>query len=155
MSLLADLMGGEGQKYRILLEMQDREISREDIAERFGITVQAAGKELKELRDMFLVEERVVSKRKYYRLTGLGAAVLRSLKGAEEEISRRRDEAAAIAEMRLSRLNARVRLIEERIERMRKLGRNESVRLLERELSRVEREREILIRRMRKLGLRT
>ena len=155
MSLLADLMGGEGRKYKILLEIQDKEMSREDLAERFGITVQAAGKELKELRDMFLVEERVVSRRKYYRLTGLGSAVIKSLREAEEEISKRRDEAALIAERRLSGLNARIRLIEERIERMKRLGRSDSIRILERELRRVEEEREILLRRMRKLGLRT
>jgi len=154
-SLLADLMGGEGRKYKILLEIQDKEMSREDLAERFGITVQAAGKELKELRDMFLVEERVVSRRKYYRLTGLGSAVIKSLREAEEEISKRRDEAALIAERRLSGLNARIRLIEERIERMKRLGRSDSIRILERELRRVEEEREILLRRMRKLGLRT
>jgi predicted ArsR family transcriptional regulator len=151
-SLLAEVMGGKGQKYRILLLAAEREISREDVADSFGITVQAAGKELKELREMFLLEVRVRSNRKVYGLTELGRTVLESIRGAEQRIvSEAMESALKIAERRLSELEARMRLASERAEKMRSLGRDCSTIL--REIERMRKERELLIKRIRKMGL--
>ncbi len=153
MSLLAEVMRGKGQKYKILLLAAEREVSREDIANSFGITVQAAGKELKELKEMFLLEARVRSNRKVYGLTELGRTVLESIRSAEQRISSEvMDSAVKIAERRLSELEARIRLANERVEKMRRLGRDCSTIL--REIERMRKERELIIKRMRKMGLR-
>ena len=151
--LLTEIMRGRGQKYRILLLAAEREVSREDVASSFGITVQAAGKELKELREMFLLEERARPNRKVYGLTELGKTVVESVRSVEQRISSEmRDKAMKIAERRLNELEARIRLAHERAEKMRKLGRDCSAMI--REIERMKREREILLRRMGKMGLR-
>jgi len=155
MSLVQELLGGRGQKYRALLLIHSRgESSLDEIARELGITNQGAGKLVRELRDMFLLEEGYNGRRKVYRMTKLGEDILLSIRSVEDSARRKvMEKGVRIAENRMRRLFSRIELLEEEMRRRKAKGLE--VRHIEAEIRRVKNEIALISARLRKMGVTT
>ncbi|MEM3372486.1 MAG: hypothetical protein QXO55_07745 [Candidatus Korarchaeum sp.] len=155
-TLLQELLGGRGHKYRALSLVAERgEVTREELAKSLEVSPQAASLLIRELVEMFLVEESFRGPKKIFRVTTLGMSTLRSIKALERDLNARLkdDSTLRLAENRLRRLTSRLNLLNEERERLIRAGRNRRAREVEAEISRTMREIELVVARMRKLGI--